>query len=143
MKYQYCSNIIFIMFRADIARFLQYFRNPSNSFINIFSILQDFNGIFLKYSFNITVLCGESSKFSIYSHFSPLYIGTTISYIYLFIKYYLYFYNGYTEKKYGRCSDTTTNNTQDTIRTTLIYLMQPYDTSNSYILFSTAVLSPE
>ena len=49
----------------------------------------------------------------------------------------------YTEKKYGHCSDTTTNNTQDTIRTTLIYLMQPYDTSNSYILFSTAVLSPE
>ena len=49
----------------------------------------------------------------------------------------------YTEKKYGRCSDTTTNNTQDTIRTTLTYLLQPYDTSNSYTLFSTAVLSPE
>ena len=32
------------------------------------------------------------------------------------------------KKKYGRCSDTTTNNTQDTIRTRLIYLMQPYDT---------------
>ena len=47
------------------------------------------------------------------------------------------------KNKYGRCSDTTTNNTQDSIRTTLIYLMQPYDTSNSYILFSTAVLSPE
>ena len=47
------------------------------------------------------------------------------------------------KKKYGRCSDTTTNNTQDTIRTSLIYLMQPYDTFNSYILFSTAVLSPE
>ena len=46
------------------------------------------------------------------------------------------------KKKYGRCSDTKTNNTQDTIRTILIYLMQPYDTSNSYILFSTAVLSP-
>ena len=30
----------------------------SNSFINIFAILQDFNGIFSKYSFNITVLCG-------------------------------------------------------------------------------------
>ena len=49
----------------------------------------------------------------------------------------------HTEKKYGRCSNTTTNNTQDTIRTILIYLMQPYNTSNSYILFSTAVLSPE
>ena len=46
------------MFLADIARFLQYFRNLSNSFINIVAILQDFNGIFLKYSLNITVQCG-------------------------------------------------------------------------------------
>ena len=44
------------MFRTDIARFLQYFRNLSNSFINIFAILQDFNEILSKYSFNITVL---------------------------------------------------------------------------------------
>ena len=58
MKYQYFSNIIFMMFWADIARFLQYFRNLSNSFINMLAILQDFNGIFLKYSLNITVLCG-------------------------------------------------------------------------------------
>ena len=36
----------------------QYFRNISNSFINIFAVLQDFNEIFSKYSFNITVLCG-------------------------------------------------------------------------------------
>ena len=35
MKYQYCSNITLIMFWADIARFLQYFRNISHSFINI------------------------------------------------------------------------------------------------------------
>ena len=47
------------------------------------------------------------------------------------------------KKKYERCSDTATNNTQDTVRTTLIYIMQPYDTSNRYILFSIAVLSPE
>ena len=46
------------MFWTDIARFLQYFRNLSNSFINIFATLQVFNGIFSKYSFNITVLCG-------------------------------------------------------------------------------------
>ena len=46
------------MFLTDIARFLQYFRNLFNSFINIFEIFQDFNGIFSKYSFNITVLCG-------------------------------------------------------------------------------------
>ena len=36
------------MFWADIARFLQYFRNLSNSFMNILAILQDFNGIFSK-----------------------------------------------------------------------------------------------
>ena len=51
------------MFWADIARFLKYFRNFSNSFINIFTISQDFNGIFLKYSLNITVLCGFQSFF--------------------------------------------------------------------------------
>ena len=41
-----------------IARFLQYSRNLSNSFINIFEILKDFNEVFSKYSLNITVLCG-------------------------------------------------------------------------------------
>ena len=46
------------MFWTDIARFLQYFRK---CFINIFAILQDFNGIFSKYSFNITVLSGLTS----------------------------------------------------------------------------------
>ena len=56
MKYQYYSKITF-MFWADIGRFLQYFRYLYNSFINILAILQDFNGIFLKYSLNITVLC--------------------------------------------------------------------------------------
>ena len=50
------------MFWTDIARFLQYFINLSNSFINIFAILQDFNRIFSKYSFNITVLCGYLPK---------------------------------------------------------------------------------
>ena len=48
------------MFWTDIARFLQYFRNLSNSFLNIFAILHGFNEIFSKYSFNITVLCGSS-----------------------------------------------------------------------------------
>ena len=57
MKYEYCSKIPFIMFWTDIARFLQYFRNLSNSFINILAILQDFNEIFFKYYLNITVLC--------------------------------------------------------------------------------------
>ena len=46
------------MFWAGIARFLQYFRNLSNSFINILALLPDFYEIFLKYSLNITVLCG-------------------------------------------------------------------------------------
>ena len=41
--------------------FVQYFRNLYNSFVNIFAIFQDFDGIFLKYSFNITVLCGLDS----------------------------------------------------------------------------------
>ena len=45
------------MFSTDIARFLQYFRNLSNSFINILAILQDFNGIFSKHFLNLTVLC--------------------------------------------------------------------------------------
>ena len=57
MKYQYCSKITFIMFWADIARFLQYFRNLSISFINILAILQNFKEIFSKCSLNITVLC--------------------------------------------------------------------------------------
>ena len=61
MKYQYCSNIPFIMFWTDIARFLKYSRNLSNSFINILAILQDFNKIFLKYPLNITVLCEKRS----------------------------------------------------------------------------------
>ena len=47
------------MFWTDIARFLQYFRNLSNSFVNTFAILKDFIEIFSKYSFNITVLCGK------------------------------------------------------------------------------------
>ena len=34
---------------TDIARFLQYFRSVSNILIYILAILQDFNGIFLKY----------------------------------------------------------------------------------------------
>ena len=42
-------------------------------------------------------LLSESFKFSIYSHFSPPYIVIAISYIYLVIKYSLYFYNGYLE----------------------------------------------
>ena len=58
MKYEYCSNISLIIFWTDIARFLQYFRNLSNSFINILAILQDFYAIFSKYFFNIIVLCG-------------------------------------------------------------------------------------
>ena len=50
------------MCRTDIARFLHYFTNFSNSFINILAILQDFSRIFLKYSLNITVLCGRLAK---------------------------------------------------------------------------------
>ena len=59
-SFQIC-NIPFIMFWTDIARSLQYLKNLSNSFINILAILQHFNGIFLKYFLNITVLCGTYS----------------------------------------------------------------------------------
>ena len=40
------------------------FRNLSNRFINIFAILQDFNGIFSNYFFNITVLYGRAKRAS-------------------------------------------------------------------------------
>ena len=50
------------MFWTDIARFLQYFRKLFNSFINIVAIFQHFNGIFSKYSLNITVLCGRFTR---------------------------------------------------------------------------------
>ena len=56
---EYCINIPFIMFLMDIARFLQYLRNLSDSFINNLAILQDFNETFSKYSLNITLLCGK------------------------------------------------------------------------------------
>ena len=61
---QYYNEILILQQHAihnilmDIARFLQYFRELFNSFINILAILQDFKGIFPKYSPNITVLCG-------------------------------------------------------------------------------------
>ena len=55
------------MFWTDIARFLQYFRNLFNSFINILAILQDFKGIFFKYFLNITVRVGK-----VYFHESKL-----------------------------------------------------------------------
>ena len=58
------------MFWTDIARFLQYFKNLSNSFTNILAILQDCNGVFSKYS---SIL--------------RCYVG-----IYPFINYYLFFY---------------------------------------------------
>ena len=57
------------MFWTDIARFLQYFWNLFNSFINILAILQDFNGIFSKYFLNITVLYGEYLEVRIFIEF--------------------------------------------------------------------------
>ena len=66
--------------------------NPPSLYLNV-----EFTDSLLKISRTIKKLLSESSKLSIYSHFSPPYIGTAISYIYLFIKYYLYFYNGYLE----------------------------------------------
>ena len=74
--------------------------NPPSLYSNLYSSLYlnvEFTDSSLKISRTIKKLLSESSKFSIYSYLSPPYIGTTISYIYLFIKYYLYFYNGYLE----------------------------------------------
>ena len=66
--------------------------NPPSLYLNV-----EFTDSLLKISTTIKKLLSESSKFSIYLHLSPPYTGTAISYIYLFIKYYLYFYNGYLE----------------------------------------------
>ena len=61
---QQYKNEILILQKYSIYDVLNgHFRNLSNSFINTFAILQDFNGIFSKYSFNITMLCGQSTCF--------------------------------------------------------------------------------
>ena len=52
------ENIAYVIFCADIARLLQYFNNVSDRFRNILAILQYFQGIFLQYFLNISVLCG-------------------------------------------------------------------------------------
>ena len=70
--------------------------NPPSLYSNVYFNVE-FTDSLLKMSRTVKKLLSESSKFSIYSHFSPPYIGTAVSYIYLFIKYYLYFYNGYPE----------------------------------------------
>ena len=52
------ENIAYVIFGADITRFLQYFNNISDRFRNILAVLQYFQGIFLQYCINISVLCG-------------------------------------------------------------------------------------
>ena len=59
MKYECCSNIPFIMFWTDIARFLQYLRHLSNRFINILVISQHYNGIFLNISLILRCYVGS------------------------------------------------------------------------------------
>ena len=54
----YFENIAYVIFCADVARLLQYFNNISDKFWNILAILQYFQGIFLKYCLNISVLYG-------------------------------------------------------------------------------------
>ena len=70
--------------------------NPPSLYSSLY-LNVEFTDSLLKFQEPLKKLLSKSSKFSIYSHFSPPYIGTAISYIYLFIKYYLYFYNGYLE----------------------------------------------
>ena len=83
------------MFWTAIARFLQYFRNLSNSFINIFTILQDLNGIFSKYSFNITVLWGYPFR---------------IMFIVIIVRFFIIcFINGWKYEKVAKNWDRVTN----------------------------------
>ena len=56
--WQYLENIAYVIFRADIARLLQYFNNISDRLRNILEILQYFQGIFVQYCLIISVLCG-------------------------------------------------------------------------------------
>ena len=76
------------MFWTDIARFLQDFRNLSNSFINIFAILQDFNGIFSKYSFTITVLRGYISVVLIVSYVLLVVVSLKCPYFFFRVRFY-------------------------------------------------------
>ena len=52
----------YIFCKIYFKKIYEYFRNLSNSFINILAILQDFNEIFSKYFLNITVLCGRDFR---------------------------------------------------------------------------------
>ena len=61
---------------------------------------------YLKFQEPLKKLLSESSKFSIYSHFSPPCIGTAISYIYLFIEYYLYTEKIFEEHLYNNIAIT-------------------------------------
>ena len=51
--------LVLAIFCAEIAKLLQYFKNISDRFRNILEILQYFQGIFLQYCLNISVLCGN------------------------------------------------------------------------------------
>ena len=59
---------IWLYVQSGPSIFLQYFKNLFNTFINILVTLQDFNGRFSKYFFNITVLLyvGGYIKFQIF-----------------------------------------------------------------------------
>ena len=73
--------------------------NPPILYSNLYSSLYlnvEFTDSLLKISRTIKKLLSESSKFSIYSHFSPPYIGTAISYIYLLIYKIMYIKNHHT-----------------------------------------------
>ena len=68
--WQYLKNIAYILFCADITRLLQYFKNISDWFRKILATLQYFQGIFLQYFLNISVLCGI--LFFKYSYFKNI-----------------------------------------------------------------------
>ena len=57
------KNIAYVIFCSDVAKLLKCFNNISDRFRNILVTLQYFQGIFLQYFLNISVLCWRLCKF--------------------------------------------------------------------------------
>ena len=60
--WQYMKSIAYVILCAAIVGLLQYFNNISDRFLNILAIFQYFQGSFLQYVPNISLLCGSVSE---------------------------------------------------------------------------------
>ena len=72
--------------------------NPPSLYSNLYSSLflnVEFTNSLLKISRTIKKNYQANHPNSVFIRILARYIGTAVYYIYLFIKYYLYFYNGY------------------------------------------------